>query len=116
MAGRHTQKHPHGVHMADGANSSAQEAQPPQQYADRKADERGAKAGFDAGQHDRQPWHPWEKDDYKGVDMTCNHDCRQGRECDCGDSDFEANLNLIIFVVAWVFVASCIGYAWGGWR
>jgi len=48
--------------------------------------------------------------------MSCNKDCRQGRDCDCGDPDFESNLNLIIFVVAWVFVASCIGYAWGGWR
>jgi len=46
----------------------------------------------------------------------CNGDCNQGRTCDCGEPFVGSDLDLFLAVVIWVFVASCLGYAWGGWR
>ena len=44
----------------------------------------------------------------------CNQDCKQGRECDCGDP--YPNLDYVIFVVAVMFLASALLYLFGGWR
>jgi hypothetical protein len=45
----------------------------------------------------------------------CNGDCNQGRTCNCGKHDY-GWLTTLIWAVALVYAASCIGYAWGGWR
>ena len=46
--------------------------------------------------------------------MSCNGDCRQGRECDCGDP--YPHLDYAIFVAAVLFLASCLWFVFGGWR
>ena len=46
--------------------------------------------------------------------MSCNGDCKQGRECDCGDPD--QYLDYLIFIVVVTFLASALCYVFGGWR
>lgn len=47
--------------------------------------------------------------------MSCNHNCNQGRTCDCGRYHY-SKLDAAILAVAIVFAASCIGYLIGGIR
>ena len=102
MAGRHAKKHAHGVYMAN-RTQNCEEA--PKQYADHCADEGSAEAGTYKGKHDRQHWHPWQKDDYESINMTCNDDCAQGRNCDCDDKHITSLFDASIFMVV---VALCI--------
>lgn len=46
--------------------------------------------------------------------MSCNGDCKQGRECDCGEE--YPYLTMAIYVIVFVFTASCVGYLFGSWR
>lgn len=46
-------------------------------------------------------------------------DCQQGRNCPARTNKepfIGSNLDMALAVIALVFAASCIGYAWGGWR
>ena len=52
-----------------------------------------------------------------------NHNCQQSDTCparklaeDVGEPFIGSTLDMALMVVAFVFAASCIGYAWGGWR
>lgn len=56
-------------------------------------------------------------------EYCANHGCNQGDDCpvriamaEMGEPYKYTKLDGLILAVALVFVASCIGYAWGGWR
>ena len=53
----------------------------------------------------------------------CNHNCQQSDNCparklaeDVGEPFIGSGYDIFLAVILLVFVASCIGYVWGGWR